>query len=398
MSKKLLILLLVAMLPACTLKQAVSRGADIASSKDPGKALEQASVALAKQKAVQYAEDPARIEKDMKLLKSEYDKVMSVLYKAVGKEWGVKETKVPTKKEYVKYVQNYKSRAIVDFDKLTVTVETLVPEKREESLRNAIVTTLLTPDDPRSVDLFSDKSVQLKGKPYLHGMVLDQAQKPITEQAQAEKFAGWLVKNGIKERSIESGEGKKTVYYAEFPLIKNFSNRKADEYRPIVAKYGKKLNVSESLIFAFIRTESNFNPFAMSGVPAYGMMQLVPASGGRDAYRRAKGLDQAPTKEYLFNAENNIELGATYVALLRDEYFAPVQNPVSREYCVISGYNTGSGNVLKTFSKKRDEAFNAINGMQPPDVYEKLRTGLPYEETRQYLAKVVGYRKDYLSD
>ena len=398
MSRKLLILLLVAMLPSCTLKQAVSRGVDIASSKDPGKALEKASTAFAKQKAEQYAEDPARIEKDMKLLKAEYDKVMAVLYKAVGKEWGVKETKVPTKKEYVKYVQNYKSRAIVDFDKLTVTVETLVPEKREESLRNAIVTTLLTPDDPRSVDLFSDKSVQLKGKPYLNGMVLDQAQKPITEQAQAEKFADWLVKSGIKERSIESGEGNKTVYYAEFPLIKNFSNRKAEEYRPIVAKYGKKLNVSESLIFAFIRTESNFNPFAMSGVPAYGMMQLVPASGGRDAYRRAKGLDQPPTKEYLFNAENNIQLGATFVALLRDEYFASVENPVSREYCVISGYNTGSGNVLKTFSKKRGEAFNAINGMQPPEVYEKLRTGLPYEETRQYLAKVVGYRKDYLSD
>ncbi len=398
MFKKFLVLLLLAVLPACTLKQAVSQGIDIATSKNPQKALEQASTALAKQKAVQYAEDPARIAKDMKLLKAEYEKVMEALYKAVGKEWGKEETKVPTKKEYVKYVQNYKSRAIVDFDKLTVTVETLVPEKKEESLRNAVVTTLLTPDDPRAVDLFSDKNIQLKGKPYLDGMVLDQGKRPITGQAQAEAFAEWLVKNRMKERSIESGEGTKTVYYTEFPLISNFSNKKADEYRPVVARYAKKLNVSESLIFAFIRTESNFNPFAMSNVPAYGMMQLVPASGGRDAYRRAKGVDQMPTKDYLFNAENNIELGTTYVALLRDEYFQSVQNPVSREYCVISGYNTGSGNVLKTFSKDRGEAFNLINAMQPPQVYEKLKNNLPYEETRQYLVKVVGYRKDYLSN
>ena len=398
MKKWLVLLLIVAVLPACTLKQAVRSGIDIASSKDPGKALERSSAAFAKQKAVQYAEDPARIERDMKLMKAEYDKVMDALYKAVGKEWGKKETKAPSKKEYVKYAQNYKSRAIVDFDKLSVTVETLVAEKHNESLRNAIITTLLTPDDPRSVDLFSDKEVELKGRPYLSGMVLDQNGKSISDRARAEAFADWLVKNEVKKRNINFGDWDKTAYYVEFPLIKNFSHKKAEEFRPIVAKYSKKLNVSESLIFAFIRTESNFNPFAMSNVPAYGMMQLVPSSGGRDAYRRAKGLDEAPTKDYLFNAENNIELGTTYVSLLRDEYFSGVENMTSREYCVISGYNTGSGNVLKTFSKNRKDALSAINSMQPPQVYEKLRSSLPYEETRQYLARVVGFRKDFLSN
>jgi membrane-bound lytic murein transglycosylase C len=60
------------------------------------------------------------------------------------------------------------------------------------------------------------------------------------------------------------------------------------------------------LIYAIIKIESSFNPYAVSSAPAYGMMQLVPSSGGREAYRKAKGEDKMPDKEYLFNADNNI--------------------------------------------------------------------------------------------
>ena len=41
--------------------------------------------------------------------------------------------------------------------------------------------------------------------------------------------------------------------------------------------------------------------------------------------------------------------------------------------------------------------MNAINRLEPPGVYEKLRTSLPYAETREYLARVVGYRRQFLS-
>ncbi len=74
-----------------------------------------------------------------------------------------------------------------------------------------------------------------------------------------------------------------------------------------------------------------------------------------------------------------------------------IGNPVSREYCVISAYNTGPGNVLRTFNPNRTEAVNQINRLEPPAVYEKLRTSLPYEETRQYLVRVVGYRRQFVS-
>jgi membrane-bound lytic murein transglycosylase C len=129
-------------------------------------------------------------------------------------------------------------------------------------------------------------------------------------------------------------------------------------------------------------------------------MQLVPSSGGRDAYKRAKGSNEMPSKQYLFNAENNIELGVAYLNVLAFDELDEVTDPVSREYCVISAYNTGPGNVLRTFggsSKNRGGALDRINGMAAPAVYDKLRSQLPYAETRQYLQKVVGFRKQFIA-
>jgi membrane-bound lytic murein transglycosylase C len=77
----------------------------------------------------------------------------------VKEKWGSKEVKLPEKKKYVKYTQNYRSRAIVDFDRGQITVETLEEMNPRESLSRAVVTTLLTPQDPRVVDVFSDKDV-----------------------------------------------------------------------------------------------------------------------------------------------------------------------------------------------------------------------------------------------
>jgi membrane-bound lytic murein transglycosylase C len=53
--------------------------------------------------------------------------------------------------------------------------------------------------------------------------------------------------------------------------------------------------------------------------------------------------------------------------------------------------------VFRTFSKDPTAAVNEINRLHPGDLYETLRTKLPYEETRDYLAKVVNYRRDFVS-
>lgn len=253
--------------------------------------------------------------------------------------------------------------------------------------------------DPRAVDLFSDKSVTLSSakEPYLLGLVQDQRGKSIATPAQAESYADYLLQKQSETRKVDAKEGAKDALFVNFSMVANFQNKQAEKYRAVVGKYAAQYKVSPSLVFAVIRTESNFNPFAVSSAPAYGMMQLVPSSGGREGYRAAKGRDEMPSREYLFDAQNNIELGTAYLGVLSSKQLDYVSNATSREYCVISAYNTGPSNVLKAFSRDKVAAVNSINSLEPPGVYDKLRTGLPYEETRQYLVRVVGYRKQFLT-
>ncbi|OIQ70596.1 membrane-bound lytic murein transglycosylase C precursor [mine drainage metagenome] len=77
-----------------------------------------------------------------------------------------------------------------------------------------------------------------------------------------------------------------------------------------------------------------------------------------------------------------------------------IRNAVSREYCAIAAYNTGPGNVYRAFSKlngkaRQEEALDKINSMRPEEVYETLRTRLPYEETRGYIVNAVAAKKRY---
>jgi membrane-bound lytic murein transglycosylase C len=39
--------------------------------------------------------------------------------------------------------------------------------------------------------------------------------------------------------------------------------------------------------------------------------------------------------------------------------------------------------------------MNSINSLEPPVLFENLRTNLPLDETRQYVVKVTGYRKQF---
>jgi hypothetical protein len=136
-------------------------------------------------------------------------------------------------------------------------------------------------------------------------------------------------------------------------MVKNFEAKGADRYRASVEKFSAQYSVSPSLVLAVIRTESNFNPFAVSGAPAYGLMQLVPTSGGRAALKRVQGVDQTPTPEFLLDPEHNIELGSAYLGMLNTVDFQAINDPQSRDYCVIAAYNTGARNVTRTFSNDK---------------------------------------------
>lgn len=369
----------------------------IASSRNAGTAAR----TILQRKKNAYLRNPLQIASDLQSVQRDFQQLMDILNGKAGKTWGKKNTRLPDRTHYVKYTQGYLSRAIVDFDRGEITVETLDEKTPERSLRNAIVTTLLTPDDPRAVDLFSDSAIRLSSErdPYLLGLVLDDSGHGIATPQQAERYADGLLST-LQTRTVATDAGNKQARFVKFAMVSNFSNKQAEKYRPLVDQYARHYNISPSLVFAIMRTESNFNPFAVSSAPAYGLMQLVPTSGGRDAYKRAKGSDHVPSKQYLLDAENNIELGVAYLSVLTYDELDEVNDPASREYCVISAYNTGPGNVLKTFggsSRNRSGALNEINSLAAPAVYGQLRERLPYAETRQYLQKVVGARKQFIT-
>ncbi len=377
------------LLPACSTTDVIS----IATSRDPSAALS----SLAKNRGESYRRNPVRLVSDLRQLRHDYHKLLTLLRSEVGKEWGRKEVVTPGNKRYVKYTQNYQSRAIVDFDEGRVTIETLDQQQPDTSLKNAIVTTLLTPEDPRGVDLYSASSVRLSGRPYLSGLVLDHQGRGIDGPSSAEAYADYLLRHKRQQRQLITASGTKRVYYISLQMVNDYHNRQARRYRAQVEKYAAKFGVSKSLVYAIIKTESAFNPFAVSAAPAYGLMQLVPTSAGRDAFKLVEGYDQTPSKEYLFIADNNIELGTAYLSILDRRYLASIHDPLSREYCIISAYNGGAGNVFSLFATERAEAARRINRLGPAEVYRQLRDNHPRDETRRYLVKVLDARREFVS-
>jgi membrane-bound lytic murein transglycosylase C len=345
------------------------------------------------------ASDTKDIETNLEQLRHKFEEALAQLKTNVQRRWGRNDTKVADRTVYVKYTQGYKSRVITDFDHGSMTVETLDEKDPAGSLRTAIVGALLTSSDPASVDLFTDKDVTLDANrsPYLYGLVHDNQGKSIRTRKQAEQFANYLVAQKVQTRVLGPEQAGKSAQFVKLTMVKNFEAKGAEHYRPSVEKYSAQYGVSPSLVLAIMRTESNFNPFAVSAAPAYGLMQLVPTSGGRAALKRVQGVDQAPTPEYLFDPEHNIELGTAYVAVLSYNEFRIIDNQNSRDYCVIASYNTGPRNVTRTFANDRNEALNKINALESSTLYERLRTNLPSEETRQYMVKVTGYRKLFVN-
>ena len=332
------------------------------------------------------------------LIKQDINNIKSLLDELSGhihSVWGEKKPQIPSNKKLVKYTNDYKARAIVDFEKGSILVETLAGSSSAKTLNNlqrAIVTTLLSSADPSKTDIFSSDAPQLSGKPYLYQQVIDQDNKPIQYQWRANRFSQYLTEFKLQKYI----KNRKQIYAVRIDMVEKHQHLREQKYSQYVLAAAKRYQISPQLIYGIIETESSFNPFAVSSANAYGLMQVVPKTAGADVFQRIKKKAGQPSKQQLFDPAFNIDIGSAYLHILNNNYLQAVSNDISRHYSIISAYNGGSGNVLKTFHSNRKTAMKMLNAKLPKDVYYLLTRKHPKTESRRYLEKVIKAEKGYL--
>ena len=223
------------------------------------------------------------------------------------------------------------------------------------------------------------------------------------KKKEEKKSSGDIAKAVAKqsEKSITTIKGEdnkeRKVVKVNMALVGDNLSKSALLYKDYVAKYSNSFGIEEPLIFAVIEQESSFNPEAKSWVPAYGLMQLVPKSGGFDAYLYVYKREWVPTMSYLYVPHQNIELGTAYLRILMNQ-FKNVTDPDCRRLCVIAGYNTGAGNVCRAFTGKTNikAAVELINKMSYDELYRHLTNKLSTDEARKYVSGVSRRREKYI--
>jgi membrane-bound lytic murein transglycosylase C len=338
------------------------------------------------------AEESARYKK----FYEEEQKKFREYVAGIEKVWGTSKVDTSTRKQYVGYDKDFSGRRVIDFEKGQAKVEVLVDPKDAADpakVKKAVETEIVKMIKDRGTD--DPLAVQQQAPPLETPILANQVEtkdgKSVTPQ-NAQKFASEVALGStIKREEVTGKDGKKRVSVsATFPLVPNHVKQRAEEFKALIQKEARRFNLDPRLVFATVHTESYFNPKARSGAPAYGLMQLVPTSGARSAYLFIYKEDKLVTPDYLYQPGNNVELGAVLLNLMMTKDFKNITDEKSRVYCAIAGYNTGPGNVARCFVGKRDipKAVAMINQMTPEQVFNRLRTNLPFEETRTYIVTV----------
>ncbi len=147
-------------------------------------------------------------------------------------------------------------------------------------------------------------------------------------------------------------KGYKLYLRTGFFNVKDFNNY-FKKYDHLIHKYSEIYNIDYSLVKAVVRAESGYNSKAISRKGAMGLMQLMPET--------ASLFDC----ENPFDPESNIRTGIKYLKYLLN-YF---NNDIK---LALAAYNAGPKNVIKY-------------GYTIP----------PFNETRNYVKKVLEYYKMY---
>ena len=358
---------------------------------------------------------------------------------AVEKKWDT--YKESTSKSYVTYSKDLSSRTIVDFEKGEVTIEVIVDEEDPKydsyeskydleidkqfanrykikknllsiktRLLNIITIFVLQSDDDTNNDGSENSSFakQLSkllkekgddGQPILKDQLVDAGGKAVEGVGNTLSAAKDLISDKTKKvRMHFAKDGKKrTIISIKIPLSNDHMEKRRQRYRELIEIEARRFNIPTEIALAIAETESAFNPKAKSHVPAYGLMQLVPKTGARDAYQWIYKKDKFITGRYLYKPRNNVELGCAYLSMIRHHYFSDIRDDERAYLCAIPAYNTGVGNVSKALIDKKNirEASKKANKMNRDELYNKLYSDLSSKEAKNYLKKVWTRKENY---
>ena len=291
-----------------------------------------------------------------------------------------------SKKSWVSYSPSLEIKREVDFEKNVILVTTINSDENSvETMKEKIVSTSsITVEEAQKADPYTAELIKaVKPKQLSKKTLLPVSENEKQKQSENDE----LLKNIKVTKSIDNKGNKVTVVEAKFP--KSWVKRKEQRFIEPIQQQAKRFDLEPELILAVIKTESNFSPTAVSHIPAFGLMQVVPTSAGLDVTEYLEGKQRKLSKEYLFVPEQNIEAGSTYLHLLKSRYFKGVSNSQSLKYCMIAAYNGGMGPIYQIFGNgSRKQAIKKINNLSSEEVYKQIFMHHNAEETRNYLQRV----------
>ncbi|MEF8941458.1 MAG: murein transglycosylase domain-containing protein [Desulfohalobiaceae bacterium] len=312
--------------------------------------------------------------------------------------WGEDKAVVPSKEEWVSYCNKMCERRRVNFKQGFARYElALDPGKKKFSqkvksaLIDSIVESITQGPDQRSIANIAEdpNKIDPGGKPLLSGLFAFESGKTVTEN-NARKFARKKVRNHLTKWETRGKDGQKRVIASvTIPMIPDHLQKRAKKYEDIVKQQAKRRALSPELVFSIIETESYFNPLARSPAPAFGLMQIVPVTGGQEAYRMVYGENKQPSEDFLYQPKENVTLGTAYFHRLYFTYMEGIKNEMSRLWCALASYNIGPINLYLTFSDKgKSAAIRRINSMDSEDVFNYLVHHLPSRQTQKYIREI----------
>jgi soluble lytic murein transglycosylase-like protein len=156
--------------------------------------------------------------------------------------------------------------------------------------------------------------------------------------------------NEILSNEINNSENTGTDYSGGLSASGEAAAYSGD-YNDIIENTAQKYNISSALIKAVIKAESDFNPGAVSSAGAMGLMQLMPDTA------RDLGVKDA------FDPRENIDGGVRFLKDMLNKFGGNLE-------LALAAYNAGPGSVVK---------YGGIP---------------PYEETQNYVKKIISYLKN----